>query len=71
MPVAFNLQEGKFKIWKYQNNITHKVDNPNVQREDAVNWIEEPMVETCLTKGYVGRVNFGMNPRPVMIFYVN
>jgi hypothetical protein len=29
------------------------------------------MVETCLTKGYVGRVNFGMNPRPVMIFYVN
>jgi hypothetical protein len=36
----------------------------------VVNWIEELMVETCVTERYVRQVDFGMNPEPVMLFYV-
>jgi hypothetical protein len=31
-------------------------------------WIKELMVETCVTEGYVRRVDFGVNPEPVVIY---
>lgn len=70
MPMPFSLQEGKLKIQKHWNKITHEVKNLDVQREDITNWIEELKVETCVTEGRLCCLDFGMNPEPEMIFYV-
>jgi hypothetical protein len=32
--------------------------------------MQELMVETSVTEGYVRRMDLGMNPEPVMILYV-
>jgi hypothetical protein len=49
MAMAFSIHEGKMSIWMQWDKITQEVNNPNVQREEVVNWIKELMIEMCIT----------------------
>jgi hypothetical protein len=58
-----NIQEQWDKVFKEDNN-------PDIQRDDVINWIQDLMTEMCAAEESVHHVDLGMNPEPMLILHV-